>query len=153
MPDAPPANPADHAVDFSRRYAEDLEIATGQVMLDLGLAEGQMGLRDPDRNREHHTFFPDERDCGGVSPTGQVNLDSGIMNPDVLEGPYGRACGRLWRISRLRDRMEAAIAHEVAEHEQGDHDRALAEGPATGLPISHRARELLQAMRSGWRGS
>lgn len=150
----PPDDPADHAEDFSRRYAEDLEIATGAEMIRLGLSNDEMGLRDPSRGLEYHTFFPNERTCGGVSPNGQINLDSGVMNPAVMEQDYGGACGQLWRKTRLRDRMQAIIAHEKAEHHHdGDHELALIAGPETTLPISHAARELLRAMEAGWKGS
>jgi hypothetical protein len=153
MPDTPPTDPAEHAEDFSRRYADDLEIATGQVMIDLGLTRHEMGLRDPVRKLEHHTFFPNERDCGGVSPLKQINLDSGIMNPAVMDRPYGEVCGKLWRKTRLRDRMQASIAHEKAEGEYDhDHELALIAGPETKLTISHRAREILRAMEAGWKG-
>ena len=87
------------------------------MILDLGLSGDEMGARDPGRGLEHHAFFPDERDCGGVSPSDQINLDSGVMNPAAVDGPYGEGCGKLWRYSRLRDRMQAVIAHEKAERE------------------------------------
>jgi hypothetical protein len=73
-----------HAEDFRRRYAEDLQILAGQAMMDLGIPDDQMGARDPDRNRERHSFFPSERTGGSVSPAGRVTLDSGLMNPDLL---------------------------------------------------------------------
>ena len=152
MTDTPPTDPADHAENFSRRYAEELDIASGQVMMDLGLSKDEMGARDPSRNREHHSFFPGERDCGGISPMGQINLDSGVMNPAAMDGPYGEECSALWRKSRLRDRMQAIIAHEKAEKEYGDHELALIAAPETELPISHRAREITRAMEKGWKG-
>jgi hypothetical protein len=153
MTEKPPSDPADHAADFSRRYSEDLDVASGQVMIDLGLADNEMGARDPDRNREHHTFFPNERSCGGISPAGQINLDSGVMNPAAMDGPYGEACGELWRKSRLRDRMQAIVAHEKAESEyDGDHELALIAAPETELPITRRARAILRAMEAGWKG-
>ena len=95
--DKPPADTADHAEDFSWRYAEDLDILAGQVMMELGLSDEQMGARDPDRNREIHSFFPGERTGGGVSPTGQVTLDSGLMNPDLMSATYDVATQALWR--------------------------------------------------------
>jgi hypothetical protein len=150
---AVPADPAEHAVDFSRRYADDLEIATGEVMIDLGLTQHEMGLRDPDRNREHHTFFPNERDCGGITQKGQINLDSGVMNLSAMDRPYGEECGKLWRKSKLRARMQAIIAHEKSEYEHnGDHELALIAAPETDLPISKRAKEILRAKESGWKG-
>jgi len=54
--DKPPTDSADHAEDFSHRYVEQLDIASGQVMMDLGLSNHEVGARDPDRDREHHTF-------------------------------------------------------------------------------------------------
>ena len=78
MTDKPPTEPADHAEDFSRRYVIDLEIATGEVMLELGLSEHEMGSRDPSRGLEHHTFYPQEGDCGSVNRLGQINIDSGL---------------------------------------------------------------------------
>jgi hypothetical protein len=153
MPDTPPTDPADHAEDFSHRYADDLEIATGQVMMDLGLTRHEMGSRDPGRNLEHHTFYPDERDGGGNSPMGQLSVDSGVMNPAIMDVPYGEECGKLWRKSKLRDRIQAIIAHEKAEYEHnGDHELALIAAPETGLLISDRAREILRSQESGWRG-
>ena len=153
MTDKPPADPADHAEDFSRRYAEDLDIAAGQAMMDLGIANNQMGARDPDRNREPHSFFPSERTGGSVSPAGQVTLDSGLMNPDLLADAYDEQAGKAWQHTRIGDRALAIIAHELAEHEYGgDHELALIAGPETKLPISHAARELLKEMERGWIG-
>ena len=52
MTEKPPEDPAEHAEEFSRRYAEDLDIVAGQNMMDLGIPDDKMGARDPDRNRE-----------------------------------------------------------------------------------------------------
>ncbi len=149
--ETPPIDPAAHALDFSRRYADDLEIISGQAMIDLGLTEHQMGARDPERNREHHTFFPTDETGGSISPAGQVTLDSGLMNPELLAN-YDEATGAAWKRTRINDRAQAIIAHELAEHEHGDHELALIAGPETKLPISHAARELLGKMEAGWRG-
>lgn len=147
----PPDSASDHAVDFARRYAEDLEVATGQVMLDLGLPASRMGAKDWVRGGEHHTFYPDERQCGTVTPDGRILIDSGVMNPGVMDEPYGEECGQLWRRTRLRHRLEAIIAHEFAEHNQGDdHELALIAALVTDLPISNEARELLRAQERGW---
>ena len=152
MTDTPPPDPVDHATDFSHRYADDLEIAVGEVMLDLGLSNQEMGSRDPSRGLEHHTFYPQEGDCGSVNRLGQINVDSGIMNSAARDEPYGQECGNLWRKTRLKDRIQAVIAHERAEHEyDGDHELALIAAPETTLPISHAARELLRRQEAGWR--
>jgi hypothetical protein len=153
MPKTPPPDPADHAEDFSLRYAEDVDIVAGQAMLDLGIHNDRMGARDPDRNREHHCFFPSERTGGSVTHTGQVTLDSGLMNPVLLAASYDEATQALWKRTRLRDRAQAIIAHEPAEYDYaGDHELALIAGPETKLPISHAARELLNQMERGWKG-
>jgi hypothetical protein len=153
MLDTPPTDPAEHAEDFSRRHAADLEIAIGQVMMDLGLTDHQMGARDASRGLEHHTFYPQERDCGSVNHLGQINVDSGVMNLAAMDGPYGDECGKLWRETKLRPRIEAVIAHEKAEHEYGgDHELALIAAPETNLPISHAARALLRAQEAGYKG-
>lgn len=151
--DKPPETPAEHAVDFSRRYADDLDIVAGQAMLDLGLADEQMGGRDPSRNSEHHCFFPTERSGGTVNHVGQVTLDSGLMNPALLDTNYDQLAQEAWRHTRLRDRAQAIIAHELAEAEyDGDHELALIAGPETELPVSHAARELLRRMEAAWLG-
>lgn len=152
MTNRPPPDPIEHARDFSRRHAEELDIVAGQAMLDLGIANDLMGARDPDRNREHHCFFPDDDTGGGVSPAGQITLDSGLMNPELLANAYDEDAQRAWRRTRIADRAQAIIAHELAEHEYGDHELALIAGPETTLPISHAARALLRRMERGWRG-
>jgi hypothetical protein len=53
---------------------------------------------------------------------------------------------------RLRDRLDAIIAHEHEEHRHGmSHEKALKAAPKTQLPISDRAREIAKAMEKGWR--
>ena len=146
----PPTDSVEHAEDFSRRYAEVLDIVAGQTMMDLHLPDNRMGARDPDRNREHHSFFPDDRTGGSVSPAGQITLDSGLMNPDLLAVGYDEVTQKMWRRTRLGDRAQAIVAHEMAEHEYGDHELALIAGPETTLPISRAARELLSQMERGW---
>jgi hypothetical protein len=73
------------------------------------------------------------------------------MNPDLPANYDDEATQELWRHTRISDRAQAIIAHELAEHEYGDHELALIAGPETTLPISHAARELLKAMERGWR--
>ena len=55
--------------------------------------------------------------------------------------------GPLWAKSRLRDRIDAIIAHEDAESLTGDHDLAEAMAPDTALPITDGARQLLRTIR------
>ena len=154
MPETPLPNPADHAEDFSRRYANDLDVAAGQVLLDLGIDPDRIGANDPDDGFRHKVFHPSERNCGGITPDGRITLDSGIMNPETMDAPYGKQAGDYWRTGmRLRDRMQAVGAHEYEEYLGGHHEEALRRGPDTALPVSERAREMLRKMRDGWRRS
>jgi hypothetical protein len=153
MPAKPPEDPADHAEDFSRRYAQELDIAAGDTLTEIGIPPSRLGGTDPE-DLEYKTFHPAERDCGGLSPDGRITLDSGVMNPNVMDAPYGKEAGEFWRSNmRLRERMQAAGAHEYEEFEGGDHEAALKRGPETPLRISEAAREMLRKMRDGWRGT
>jgi hypothetical protein len=68
-----------------------------------------------------------------------------------MDEGYDEETGRHWRRTRLKSRIEAIIAHELAEHDHGDHELALIAGPETDRPISHEAKELLRRMEQGWR--
>jgi hypothetical protein len=152
MPDTPPTDPAEHAVDFAWRYAEDLDIVAGQAMMDLNLTRHQMGARDPHRPGEHHCFHPEDRTGGSVSHAGQITIDSGIMNPHLLDAGFDEDTRKLWRRTKLRPRTEAILTHELAEHEYDDHEMALIAAAETELPVSHAAKQLLKQMEKGWIG-
>jgi hypothetical protein len=55
MTEKPPTDLAEHAEDFSRRYAEDLDIVAGQTMMDLGIPDDKLGARDHTRKSEIHS--------------------------------------------------------------------------------------------------
>ena len=61
--------------------------------------------------------------------------------------PPSPEAGNVWAKSRLRDRIDAIIAHEDAESLTGDHDLAEAMAPDTTLPITDGARQILRAIR------
>jgi hypothetical protein len=146
----PPNDAADHAEDFSRRYAEELDIAAGEVLMGLGIDPTRLGGTDPE-DLSYKTFHPAERTVGGISPDGRITLDSGVMNPEAMDEPYGLEAGTYWRKMRLGDRMQAAGAHEYEEYEGGSHLESLRRGPNTALEVSEPAREMLRKMRDGWR--
>ena len=52
--------------------------------MDLGIPNDKTGPRDHTRKSEIHSFFPGDREGGTVSHAGQITLDSGLMNPDLL---------------------------------------------------------------------
>jgi hypothetical protein len=68
-----------------------------------------------------------------------------VLNPGLLKGKKG---GRIWPKARLRNRIDAIIAHEWAEDKTLDHDAALKSATRTELPVSDGARRILKAMAS-----
>jgi hypothetical protein len=148
-----PAEPADHAEDFAHRYAELLDWLAGIHLEELGIPKDRIGSNDHKHSLAGRAFNPYERSGGGINHAGQVNLDSGSFNPELLTREYGKEAGKLWAQSRLRHRWEALEAHEDMEWRMGmDHDAAVEHAPETELPISNEAREILRAMKKGWRG-
>ena len=78
---------------------------------------------------------------GGENTTGVI-VNSGVLNPDLLKGKKG---SRIWPKARVRDRIDAIIAHECEELRHGSHADALKAAPTTRLPISDEARRLCRA--------
>jgi hypothetical protein len=137
-----PSDPGLHAVDFSHRYARELDYHAAQIMIELGIPPERIGDGDPLHGIRHAAFHPHLQEAGTVTPDGRIVLDSGVMNPERLAGE----AGKVWAKSGLRSRMQAIIAHELAEHETGSHEAALRAAPATRLPIGEGARKILRAM-------
>src|ERR1017187_3956675 len=144
-------DPAAHARDFARRYSDLLNYHVENRMMELGLPSGQIGFPDPDQGGAWHTFFPHAGKGGVVFGEG-IGVDSGVFNPDLLKDDYGRKAGSLFERSRLRDRLDAIIAHEYEEQRTGSHLAALKAAPRTTLPISDQAKEIARAMEKGWKG-
>jgi hypothetical protein len=68
MPDRPPPGPADHAEDFSHRYAQEMDYLSGDRMAELSTPTNKIGSRLP--GQVHATFMPGERTGGGNDPAG-----------------------------------------------------------------------------------
>lgn len=147
MPDAPPPEPADHAEDFAYRWVDRLEHYVEGRMHALGIPEGQIGSSNLTRGVPWRVFFPDERDGGGNGPGGRLNVDSGVLNPELLKDHPRPGAASAWAKARLRDRIDASIAHELAESQDGDHRAAEAIAPDTPLAVTEGARQILRAMR------
>jgi hypothetical protein len=136
-----PADAADHAEDFARRWKDRLDEYCTIRMDELGIPDGKNGEEEPDRPNTWRAFVPEER-TGGFTSRG-ITVNSGCLNPDLLKGKKG---GRVWPKARLRDRIDAIIAHEWVEDQLGDHNLALKAAPKTELPVSDGARRILKAM-------
>lgn len=137
------ANPAEHALDFSRRWAVRLDAYCAIRMEALGIPDTLIGASDLSRGRPWHAFDVDSR-VGGTITSGII-VDSGVFNPELLRGGKGESA---WAGASLRDRIDAVIAHESEEARRGTHEDALREAPATELPITGGARQILRTMGS-----
>lgn len=87
MIEKPPANPAHHAEDFSRRYADRLEEYCSIRMQELGLPDDKIGSAPLTRPGIWRAFDPEEG-TGGTIERGIV-VNSGCLNPDLMKGKKG----------------------------------------------------------------
>jgi hypothetical protein len=141
MTEKPLTDPADHARDFARRWEDKLEEHCAVRMQQLGITDNMNGQPDYGRDGQWRAF--DYRDGEGGRNTTGVVVDSGVLNPVLLKGQKG---GRIWRCMRLRDRIDAIIAHEYEElRAGGNHAQAVRNAAKTELPISDQARRLNRA--------
>ncbi len=141
MPDKPSSDPADHAEDFAHRYERDLDQYCAIRMQELGIPERLHGAPDFERTGRWRAFIAHNRTGGRL--TKGVTVNSGCLNPELLKGHPG---ARLFAQARLRDRIDAIIAHEYEEDRLGSHQAALKHADKTALPISNEARRILKAM-------
>jgi hypothetical protein len=136
-----PADPGLHAnqiaqewEDVGERYVRRRmqELSIPGEMIGEPIYGGQGGWRAFDSQGRH----------GGANTTGVV-VDSGVLNPELLKRKKG---GRIWPKMRLKDRIDAIIAHEYEElRSGGKHAEALKAAARTELPISDEARRLNRA--------
>jgi hypothetical protein len=123
-------------------FAEDLgEKYVCRRNRELGIPEDMNGEPDYGGDGKWRAFNPKGM-TGGNNTTG-VSVDSGVLNPELLKGKKG---GRIWSKMRLRDRIDAIIAHEYEELlSGGKHVGAMKAAARTALPISEEARRLNRA--------
>ena len=96
-------------------WYDRLEFHARRRMRELEIPEPRIGAYDIDFDFRHAAFFPKERSGGANSPGARINLNSGILNPELLAPKLGVEVATLWAKGRLRDRMDAIIAHEDIE--------------------------------------
>lgn len=143
-----PADPAEHAARFAREWADVAESYAKRRMRELGLQEDRIGSNDHKHGLSQAAFNPYEGIGGSVGTIGEINLDSGVLNPDLMR-KYGTEAGDAWEHASLKTRCDTAIAHEYEEGNGFTHDEAIARAPDTELPISHEARALAGRIRDG----
>jgi hypothetical protein len=136
-----PADPGLHAQQIAREWADVGRSYAELRMRKLGIPKDKIGADDPRAGKPWRAFDPEEKTGGSIS-TGIV-IDSGVLNPDLLNGKKG---SRTWQKACLRDRIDAIVAHEWAEDQTLDHDAALKAGGKTDLPVTDGAKRILRAM-------
>jgi hypothetical protein len=145
-PEPIPTDPRDHAEQFAVAWYDRLESFARKRLRQLGIPDHQIGAQDRDFNLRLAAFHPRERTGGGVSPGGRINLNSGVLNPDLLVPHPSPTVSSIWRRARLRDRCDAVIAHEWHEGQGLSHAEAERRAAETELPVTPGARRILQAM-------
>jgi hypothetical protein len=141
MSNTPPSDPADHAAEFSRTWVDRLDQYCAIRMDELGIPADKIGEENPGGPGTWRAFVPEERT--GVFTSRGVIVNSGCLNPELLKGEKG---GRIWPRAKLKDRIDAIIAHEWEEDQTLDHKEALKAAAKTELPVSEGARRILRAM-------
>jgi hypothetical protein len=105
-------------------------------------------MLDADFNYRLAAFHPLQTDGGGVHPpTGRINPDAGIFQPDLLAGKAPAEVSSHHARCRASVRMDAIIAHEYEEGVRGSHAAAEEHAPDTPLAIKEESRRLLRAIR------
>jgi hypothetical protein len=140
-----PIDPAEHALRSAHDWADVAETYAQERMRQLGIPERQIGVRWRERNYRRVAFIPSEGDGGGITPDG-INVDSGVLNPQLNAEEIGPRASAIWEKARLRDRIDAVIAHEYEESLAGTHEGAEIRAADTALPISDNARRILRAI-------
>jgi hypothetical protein len=111
------------------------------VSPEYGIPDHQIGQPDYGADGRWRAFDPYSK-TGGSNTTGLV-VNSGVLNPELLKGMTG---GRIWPKLRIKDRIDAIIAHEFEELRSGGrHIEALKAAARTELAISAEARRLNRA--------
>lgn len=135
-------------MDFAARNADAFERLIQRRMREVGVPEYLIG-DIPLTGGTRRAFIPEEGTGGGVTIGKGINVDSGILNPNLLGDPATSGAARAWSRARLRDRIDAVIAHEYEECMRGSDQAARQHAPTTTLRISDQARAILCQMAGG----
>jgi hypothetical protein len=76
-------------------------------------------------------------------------VDSGALNPQLNAEAISPEASALWAKSRLRNRIDAVIAHEYEESGGISHDQVVERVAETTLPIGENARRILRSIAEG----
>lgn len=150
------AQPPVDIVDFANRYYEPLNRLIGNRMRQVGVPDEMIGFKYPGIDEGPFVRYPTSQIDGNINPhtfpgrKPAINLDYGVLDanhPAMSNVPS-------WAKAGLRDRIDAAVAHEyteaLAQPMPGSnfHEQAIKFAPDTPLNISPRARQMLREHRS-----
>jgi hypothetical protein len=142
-----PADPAEHARQFATDWADRFEAYARRRMREVGVPEDWIGTVDVEHRIDRRAFFPHQSGGGRNLHRRGINIDSGILNPDLIDAREEPELSLLWRKARLKDRADAVIAHEFEEASGAlplQHEEAKRKAPDTPLTISAASRRLLR---------
>jgi hypothetical protein len=150
-------------IDFTTRYAADLNTVVGNRMRQLGVPEDMIGIRNfAGLDEGPFVRFPSTQVGGNVNPNLIPGHQAGIaLDHGIFDAAHPDMAGvTSWARASLRDRMDAAIVHEYIEatlqppsNFQGRaavtwlHDQAIRRAPETTMPITLGARRILAEYR------
>lgn len=143
-------------VDFANRFYEPLNRFIGKRMRQVGVPDEMIGFKYPGIDEGPFVRYPTSQMGGNINPhvfpgrKPAINLDLGVLDinhPAMTKVPS-------WSKATLRERIDAAIAHEYTEalakpmSGLNFHEQALKFAPDTPLNISPRARQILREYRT-----
>ncbi len=147
-PEPVPDDPAAHARQFATEWADRFEAYAQRRMRQVGVPADWIGTVDVEHRIDRRAFFPHQSVGGDNIHQRGINLDSGILNPDLIDPRKEPELSSAWRRARLRHRADAVIAHEYEEASTAlplQHEEAKRKAPDTRLDIDEPARKLLRA--------
>ena len=154
-------------VEFATRMCNELSAVIAAHMRSLGVPESMIGLRGIASIEPGQPFvrFPNTQIGGNLNAAVNPLWIPGIaLDHGILDGAHPSMRGvPAWGdpTTRLRDRIDAAIAHEYTEATLVPpmeltevarvawlHREAIRRAPDTSLPITERARAILRQYRA-----
>ncbi len=101
-----PADPSEHAVRSAREWEDVVEAYVQERMHELGVPEEKIGAIDFLHGKGRRAFVPQEQKGGTVDEFGRIFVDSGFLNPDLVD-PFGPEASAAWKDSPARHRIDA----------------------------------------------
>ncbi len=150
------AQPPADVIDFANRYYDLLNRVIGDRMRQVGVPDEMIGFKFPGIDEGAFVRYPNSQIGGNINPNvipgrkPAINIDYGVLDvnhPAMNEVPS-------WAKATLRDRIDAAIAHEYTEALAKPmagldfHQQAIKFAPDTLILISPGARKILSEYRS-----